>query len=38
MKSDAKLDNVTSVPLISDVKRYFEILLKIRIVEESIKG
>ena len=36
LMTDEKLDYVTSVPLISDVKRNFEIQLRIHIVEKTI--
>ena len=37
MHIDEKLDNVTIVPLISDVRRSFEIQLRIHITEKSNK-
>ena len=37
MHTNEKLDNVTSVPLISDVWRTFEIQLRLHIAETSIK-
>ena len=36
MDTDEKLDNVTSVPLISDVRRTFEIQLRIYIYSREI--